>query len=161
MQVTTKTEKQTHSLGKKFAESLRGGEVIALIGDLGAGKTVFTKGLAAGLGIKQIVNSPTFVVMKIYKTANQGPVCRRGRLEIRNLVHIDAYRLKSGNELKGIGIEDYLNKPETITVIEWADRAKDILPKNTKFIYLKDLATGQREIKIVGWIRRDVGQAER
>jgi tRNA threonylcarbamoyladenosine biosynthesis protein TsaE len=144
MKLTTKTEKHTYDLGKKFSKSLLGGEVIALIGDLGAGKTVFTKGLATGLGIKQTVNSPTFVVMKIYKSLK----ARSSRLKALTLVHIDAYRLNNGDELKEIGIEDYLSKPDTVTVIEWADRVKNILPKNTKYIYLKNLANGQREINI-------------
>jgi tRNA threonylcarbamoyladenosine biosynthesis protein TsaE len=144
MILVTKTENHTFNLGKKLTKSLKGGEVIALIGDLGAGKTVFTKGLASGLGIKQAVNSPTFVVMKIYKSLK----ATSSKLKAITLVHIDAYRLKSGDELKGIGIEDYLNKPDTVTVIEWADRVKDTLPKNTKFIYLKNLANGQREIDI-------------
>jgi tRNA threonylcarbamoyladenosine biosynthesis protein TsaE len=139
----TKTEKQTFDLGRKIASSLRGGEVIALIGELGVGKTVFTKGLASGLGIKQTVNSPTFVVMKIY----HNPEAQTPKPNSLTLVHIDAYRLKSGDELKGIGIEDYLSRPDTVMVIEWADRVKKILPPNTKYIYLKNLVEGQREIK--------------
>jgi len=143
MKYLSKDEKETHNLGKKIAKSLSGGEVIALIGELGAGKTVLTKGLASGLGIKQTVNSPTFVVIKIYHALK----AKSSKLKALTLVHIDAYRLKSGEELLAIGALDYFGQPNTVTVIEWADRVKNILPKNTKFIYLKNLANGQREIK--------------
>lgn len=114
MQYTTKNEKETYSLGKEFGESLKGGEIIGLIGDLGAGKTSFTKGVANALSIKNTVTSPTFVIMKAYE----------GR---KKLVHIDAYRLTGYSDLRSIGIEDYLNN-NTIIIIEWADRLKDELP---------------------------------
>ncbi len=115
MKHLTKTEKETYELGKKLSKSLRGGEVIGLIGDLGTGKTAFSKGIAAGLGVKNTVTSPTFVIMKIYE----------GK---KKLVHIDAYRLTSYEDLRAIGIEDYLNRKDTVIVIEWADRLKGELP---------------------------------
>ena len=102
---------------------------MALIGELGSGKTVLIKGMAQGLGIKKIITSPTFVLMKVYKIEN----CK---LKIENLVHVDAYRLKSGQDLIDIGIKDWLEKPDTVTVIEWAERVKDILPKKTIVIKL-------------------------
>jgi len=120
MKITTKSEKQTLNLGKNLVLELKGGEVIGLIGELGAGKTVFIKGLAQGLNIKNIITSPTFVLMKIYKV--KGP--------IKYLCHVDAYRLKSAQDLINIGIKDYLNKKTAITVIEWADQVKNILPKD-------------------------------
>lgn len=121
----TYSEKQTFNLGKKLAKKLRNGKVIALIGPLGAGKTVLIKGLAKGLGIKKTITSPTFVLMKIYRTRIEADK------KIKWLVHVDAYRLKSGQDLVSIGLEDWFNRPDTVTVIEWADRVKDILPKNT------------------------------
>lgn len=127
MKITTKSEKQTLNLGKKFALELKGGEVIGLIGELGAGKTVFIKGLAQGLNIKNIITSPTFVLMKVYKI--KGP--------IKNLCHVDAYRLKSAQDLIDIGIKDYLNKKTVVTVIEWADQVKNILPKNKILVKIK------------------------
>lgn len=111
----TKTEKETYELGKKFAATLKGGEIIGLIGDLGAGKTIFVKGLAKGLGVKRTVTSPTFVLMKVYKINKQ---------KIKNLVHIDAYRLNSMDDLIGIGVEEYLSKQDSIVIIEWADKIK-------------------------------------
>jgi tRNA threonylcarbamoyladenosine biosynthesis protein TsaE len=94
--IITKSEKETFELGKNFSEKLKGGEVIGLIGELGAGKTVFTKGLGKGLKIKEVISSPTFVLMKIYKTKNKN---------IKSLIHIDAYRLQSEKDLEIIGID--------------------------------------------------------
>ena len=127
MNKITNSEKQTFDLAKKFAKTLKGGEIIGLIGNLGAGKTIFAKGLAAGLGIKQIVNSPTFVLMKVYPIRNP-------KSEIRNLIHIDAYRIKSEQDIIAIGAEEYFKRQDVITVIEWADKIKKILPKKTKYI---------------------------
>ncbi|MFA6146394.1 MAG: tRNA (adenosine(37)-N6)-threonylcarbamoyltransferase complex ATPase subunit type 1 TsaE [Patescibacteria group bacterium] len=122
--IITHSERQTISLGKKIAKKLVGGEVLALNGELGSGKTVLIKGIAAGLGIKKHVTSPTFVVMKIYSAKFK--IC-----------HIDAYRLSSGQDLINIGVKDWLAKPNTVTVIEWAERVKNILPKDTITIKLK------------------------
>lgn len=113
-----RTSKQTQDLGKKLAQSLVGGEVLALVGNLGSGKTTFTKGLAKGLGVKQTITSPTFVLMKVYKTKHK---------TIKTFVHVDCYRL-SGTELAAIGLSDYLNQPDTVVAIEWAEK----LPKEFK-----------------------------
>jgi len=99
---------------------------LGLIGDLGAGKTVFTKGLAQGLGVKKVISSPTFVLMKVYRVNRSG--------KIKKLVHIDAYRLKNDADAAAIGISEYFSRTDTVAVIEWADKIKKVLPKNTKFI---------------------------
>ncbi len=127
MTIITHSEKQTLNLGKNFVLELKGGEVIGLIGELGAGKTVFVKGLAQGLNIKNIITSPTFVLMKIYKTKGL----------IKQLCHVDAYRLKSSQDLIDIGIKDYLSKKTAVTVIEWANQVKNILPKNKILVKIK------------------------
>ncbi|RLC39044.1 tRNA (adenosine(37)-N6)-threonylcarbamoyltransferase complex ATPase subunit type 1 TsaE [Candidatus Falkowbacteria bacterium] len=129
MRIITNSEKETFKLAKDFSEKLKGGEIIGLIGDLGAGKTIFTKGLAKGLGVKKMVNSPTFVLMKIYDCQNHKT--------IKKLVHIDAYRLNSEKDIEAIGAAEYFGRADIITVIEWADKIKKVLPKNTKFITLK------------------------
>lgn len=121
--VLSYSEKQTFNLGKKLAKKLCGGEVVALIGELGAGKTILIKGIAAGLGIKKTITSPTFVMMKVYEIKDL-------KLKIKALIHVDAYRLKSGQDLIDIGLKDWLSRADTVTVIEWADRVKDILPQN-------------------------------
>jgi tRNA threonylcarbamoyladenosine biosynthesis protein TsaE len=130
MKITTNSPKETLAFAKNFVKTLKGGEVIGLIGDLGAGKTAFTQGLAKGLGIKNKVNSPTFVIMKLYPIKNL-------KLKIKNLLHIDAYRLKSASDLETIGALEYFGKPDTIVVIEWADRVKKILPPKTVIIKIK------------------------
>ena len=127
MTIITQSEKQTLNLGKNFALELKGGEVIGFIGELGTGKTVFIKGLAQGLNIKNIITSPTFVLMKVYKTKGV----------IKQLCHVDAYRLNSSQDLIDIGIKDYLSKKTAVTVIEWANQVKNILPKNKILVKIK------------------------
>jgi len=128
MKIIAKNEKETFSLAKTFAQKLKGGEIIGLIGDLGAGKTVFTQGLAQALKIKQVIASPTFVIMKVYPVKHK---------TIKQLVHIDAYRIKSAADIVAIGAIDYFNRADTVTVIEWADNIKNILPSKTKYITIK------------------------
>jgi len=127
MKITTNSEQETFEFAKNFAAELKGGEIIGLSGDLGAGKTVFTKGLAAGLGVSDNVNSPTFVIMKVYPIADfKSPVS--------NLVHIDAYRLQSAEDIKTIGADEYFARPDTITVIEWPEIIKLLLTKYKNII---------------------------
>ena len=127
---------------KEIAESVKSGDVIGLVGELGAGKTTFVQFFAKALGVTARVNSPTFLVMRVY------PVVRRKQSAVRQknlrltsydlrLVHIDAYRLRSGEELEALGATEYIGAPGTITVIEWADRVKKILPKKTQWIYFE------------------------
>jgi len=142
-QIITKSEAQTLAFGKKIARSLKGGETIALVGDLGVGKTVLARGLARGLGVKNIINSPTFVLMKVYKIKNR-------KLKIRNFIHVDAYRLSSGRELIDIGLKDWLGRKDSVVLIEWADRVKDVLPKKKIKIYLRVISPQERAITIQG-----------
>jgi tRNA threonylcarbamoyladenosine biosynthesis protein TsaE len=109
------------------------GDLIALQGDLGSGKTNFVKGLARGLGIKASVHSPTFILMNEY---------REGRLP---LYHVDAYRLSGPAEAINLGLEDYLNDLG-VTVIEWADRIRDVLPEELMWIEFRHLAESERGI---------------
>jgi tRNA threonylcarbamoyladenosine biosynthesis protein TsaE len=125
MKIVTKNEKETVALAAKIAAGLRGGEILALVGELGSGKTTFTQGLAKALGVKNKVASPTFVVLKLYKTKHPA---------IKNLVHIDAYRLGTAVDLSAIGWRDFQDA-RSVVVIEWADKAAKILPPET--IWLK------------------------
>ncbi|MFA5083850.1 MAG: tRNA (adenosine(37)-N6)-threonylcarbamoyltransferase complex ATPase subunit type 1 TsaE [Candidatus Paceibacterota bacterium] len=96
--------------------------VIGLSGDLGAGKTTFIQGFAKGLGIKNKVLSPTFVIFKRFKIHDS---------RFKNLYHIDCYRLRKPKELLDLGFEEIINNPRNIVLIEWADKIKKILPKKT------------------------------
>jgi len=100
-----------------FAAGLRGGEIVGLIGDLGSGKTAFVKAIAAALGAKRAVRSPTFILMQLIAV---GPAVQK-KTGIRRICHVDAYRLKNDEELTGIGFHDYAGSPDTVTFVEWAD----------------------------------------
>jgi tRNA threonylcarbamoyladenosine biosynthesis protein TsaE len=140
MKKVTSSEKETFAFASYLAIKAKGGDIYALSGDLGAGKTVFTRGFAAGLGIKRNVNSPTFVLMKVY------PVKKHAT--IKHFCHIDAYRLKSALDLEAIGAQDYLGKKDSICFVEWPERVKKFLPKRTKKISLKHINDCLREITI-------------
>lgn len=152
MRHITSSGKQTFNFAKKLAKTLRGGEVIGLVGDLGAGKTIFAKGLAAGMGIKKNITSPTFVVIKIYPvkcreaTTPTKSELFHGVNNIKCFVHIDAYRLKSARDLIAIGAKDYLGRPDTVSAIEWADRVREVLPNKTIFINIKSRKNNKRII---------------
>ena len=122
--VQIKNEKQTEEFGIRVAESLKAGDVLALIGDLGTGKTALTSYIAKGLGITRRVNSPTFTIVKEYTD---------GRLP---MYHFDVYRVSDPDELFNIGIDEYFFG-EGVCIIEWADLIEEILPENTKYIYLE------------------------
>jgi tRNA threonylcarbamoyladenosine biosynthesis protein TsaE len=141
MKILTQSAGQTLDVAKKFAGQLKGGQVIGLIGQLGAGKTVFVSGLAAGLGLKQRLTSPTFVLMKLYRLKNKNR-------PLKMLAHIDAYRLTKTKQLEAIGADEYFKRPDTVTVIEWADKIKKVLPKQTKYIKIEHRGIKQRIINL-------------
>lgn len=115
--IVIKSEEDTRKLGLELAEVAEPGDIIALIGDLGTGKTALTRYIAEGLGIKSTISSPTFTIVKEYNN---------GRMP---LYHFDVYRLNDGDELLDIGAEDYLYG-KGLCVIEWADIVEDVLPEN-------------------------------
>ncbi len=123
-QLELKNERKTKAFGKWLASKLKGGQVISLEGPLGAGKTTLIQGLVEGLGIKQKVTSPTFILFRVY------PVSKKIKSGPKWLVHADAYRVKDPSEAIAAGIEEYLGEPNTTTIIEWGDRLKKILPKD-------------------------------
>jgi len=129
-QILTHSAKETISFGKKFARNLKNGAVLALVGELGAGKTQFVKGLAQGLGLRKNITSPTFVLLKNYPL----PITR---YPLRNLIHIDCYRLSHPEELIDLGLKELLADKSNLIVIEWADKIKTILPRGTKWLKFK------------------------
>lgn len=114
------------NMARELASKLRGGEVFALVGELGAGKTTFVKAVGKSLKIKKTITSPSFVIMNVY------PFKSGGKNKI--LVHLDLYRTKKFLEVKALGLKELWNKKDTITFIEWGDKIKKHLPKNTKII---------------------------
>lgn len=120
----------TFELGKKLGRNAKPGDVYTLVGDLGVGKTVFTQGLAEGLGIAEAVSSPTFTIVQVYE---------EGRLP---LYHFDVYRIGDVSEMDEIGYEDYFYG-EGVCLIEWADLIREILPERYTRIFIeKDLEKG-------------------
>ena len=141
MQITTHSADETQALGKKLAESLRPGDVIAYFGDLGAGKTAFTRGIAEGLGVSEQVTSPTYTIVNEYLS---------GRLP---LFHFDMYRLGSSDELFDIGWEDYLARGG-VCAVEWSENVEDALQDAIRITIEKDsLAPDTRHIIIEGGSR--------
>ena len=133
----TKEEKETINFARDFTKTLKGGNIIGLKGDLGSGKTVFSKGIARALGIKENINSPTFVLMKVYDTQNK---------KIKKFIHIDAYRIKNISDLETIGALEYINDKNNLTVIEWIQNIEKDFSKHFINIEIKYIDKNQREI---------------
>ncbi|HIY64638.1 MAG TPA: tRNA (adenosine(37)-N6)-threonylcarbamoyltransferase complex ATPase subunit type 1 TsaE [Candidatus Mediterraneibacter stercoripullorum] len=130
MVIETRSPKETFLLGKRLGENARPGQVFTLTGDLGVGKTVFTQGLANGLGIEEPVSSPTFTIVQVYE---------EGRLPF---YHFDVYRIGDVEEMDEVGFEDYI-MGDGVSLIEWADLIREILPdKRTEVLIEKDLEQG-------------------
>ena len=130
-------------MGKKVASSIVGGEIFALKGDLGSGKTTFVQGLAEGLGIKGRIISPTFILMRRY----QLPFNHEA---INYFYHVDLYRLeeKVDKEVVNLGIADVWGEKENIMVIEWAEKIKDLIPANSKWLFFENIGENKRKITL-------------
>ena len=126
----SKTREETMAIAESYAKTLRGGDVVLLDGDMGAGKTVFTKGIAKGLGIEEEVTSPTYAYMNDYD----------GRL-----FHYDCYRIESVEQAERLGLADYFDMGG-VCIIEWAQNIAPLLPKKVKRVSIKKLSESEREI---------------
>lgn len=130
MVIETWSPKETYALGEKIGRESLPGQVYTLNGDLGVGKTVFTQGVAAGLGIQEPVNSPTFTIVQVYE---------EGRMPF---YHFDVYRIGDVEEMEEIGYQDYFYG-EGLCMIEWAQLIEEIIPENARHITIeKDLDKG-------------------
>lgn len=141
IEMITKNERETKKVAKLLAQEIDGptsrrtinrAVVIGLQGELGSGKTKFVQGFAKGLGIRQRLTSPTFVLMKKYK----------------NLYHIDCYRLNKPKDLLDLDFKEIIDDPQNIVLIEWAEKVRKILPKDTIWIKFEIINSNKRKIKI-------------
>ena len=132
---TTTSPEETFALGRLLGQSLKAGDVICLTGDLGAGKTLFTQGIAAGLDINDPVTSPTFAIMNVYS----------GR---QDFYHFDLYRLDHPEDLADIGFDEYVGG-QGVAVIEWPDRFPEQMPREAVFLEIcRSESDGERMIRL-------------
>ena len=127
---------ETEEVGRKLAEKLPGGSVVAMYGDLGAGKTAFVRGMARGMGLSCRVSSPTFTIVNEY-------------LGERELIHFDMYRLSSADELFDIGWEDYLSRG-AVCAVEWSEKVQDAFFGDEITVRIEKLSDTERKITIEG-----------
>ena len=128
--IETNSPEETFEVGRKLGQTAKPGEIYMLNGDLGVGKTVFTQGVAAGLGITEHINSPTFTIVQVYES---------GRLPF---YHFDVYRIGDVEEMDEIGYEDYFFG-NGLCIVEWAERIKELIPAEAKQITIeKNLEKG-------------------
>jgi tRNA threonylcarbamoyladenosine biosynthesis protein TsaE len=138
MQIDVLSSDAMQQLGAKIGALVRGGETIELVGDIGAGKTTFTKGLASGMGIDEDIQSPTFTISRVYEAPN-GLV----------LAHYDFYRLNDPGIMRA-ELDESVHDAGTVTVIEWAEVVADVLPADTLRIVIRPTAEESRAVTVVG-----------
>lgn len=156
MKKITKSDKETVKLGNEFAKKLKPGDVIFLFGDLGFGKTTFTKGIAEGLGIKERIISPTFTIIREHKVKIQNS---KGKNEIKKstptksgsvimkMFHVDLYRVENEKQLKEIGISEIINNRSSIVIVEWPEKLPEKKPNWS--IYFEMNKDNTRTINII------------
>lgn len=141
MEVTVRTKEELQKEAENFVARLSpktdGATVVALSGELGAGKTTFVQGMARALGISDPITSPTFVVEKIYELSGRS---------FAHLVHIDAYRLKNAQELSSLGFETLLSDTQNLICVEWAENVRELIPEDATRVSLSVLQEGSRNI---------------
>ncbi|HEX7456730.1 MAG TPA: tRNA (adenosine(37)-N6)-threonylcarbamoyltransferase complex ATPase subunit type 1 TsaE [Candidatus Nanoarchaeia archaeon] len=135
---------ETQNFAEEFAKNLRPGSVLALYGELGAGKTAFIQGLAAGLGYRGRVFSPTFIFVRPYKLNSK---INSQKSKIKMLYHIDLYRVEKSTDLKTIGIDEFLNEEGAASAIEWPEKIEKQLPPKTVKIKIEVVDEHTRRIR--------------
>ena len=144
--VITHSARQTLRIGERLGHLLRPGDVICLQGELGSGKTCLTQGIGLGLGVSGTISSPSFVFIKEYEPADEGP----------RLYHVDLFRIEEYSRALALGLEDYLYA-DGVTVIEWAERAAEIMPDERIWIRLAHLDYGKRSLLFEASGKRHMG----
>ena len=133
----SRSESETEEAGFKLARSLFPGSIVLLRGDLGAGKTVFSRGFARGLGITEPVSSPTYTIVQEYERPDGG-----------RLYHLDLYRISGVEAALAFGADEFLNDPGAIALVEWPERIEGLLPPNAVNVRLEHLSESERRISI-------------
>jgi len=168
--ITSNTTSQTYGLAADLVKEIQGLEnqravVVALVGDLGSGKTTFVQGFAKALGVKENITSPTFVIQKKFEIRRKpwfspksppAPRLRRAGetnskskiSKFKILIHIDAYRIDNTQEILDLGWGEMINDSKNIIIVEWADKIKKILPKDSIWIKFKHLIPTKRQIRV-------------
>ncbi len=142
IRIRTDSPEETISAAEKIGGLLRGGDVIAYKGGLGAGKTTFTRGLALGMGLPDEVHSPTFALVNEYRGGG------------KTMYHFDMYRIMNAEALETTGFYDYMSE-DSVIVCEWSENISDCLPKNSIIINIEQLGENEREISLEGDERFD------
>ena len=135
MKIITNSATETKKFAQRFAKTLKRSDILCFIGELGSGKTTFIQGLAKGLGVRNMPTSPTFVLLTQY----------RGKLP---LYHFDLYRLNNTDEIRNLGYEEFFYS-DGVTVVEWAEKLRELTPHNRIEIKFKILDKNKREINII------------
>ena len=138
MDVLSRSTQETEELAKRLATQLKSGDVLALHGDLGSGKTTFPSYLVSALGIEKRVQSPTFVILRRYAAESEK--------KIQAVNHLDLYRIQSREEVEDLGLSDLFSEPNSITVIEWPEVAEEFLPENVTKISFEYVDENTRRI---------------
>ena len=143
----TRGAAETRLFGRELAAALAPGDLVALQGDLGTGKTCLVQGICAGLGVEDVINSPTFVLLNVYDGTSEREAVR--------IYHFDLYRLETVDELAGIGAGQFFHEADAVTLVEWADRLPGLLPDRRWRVGLEyGEAEQERRIR---WRRPDAG----
>ncbi|MDX1535246.1 MAG: tRNA (adenosine(37)-N6)-threonylcarbamoyltransferase complex ATPase subunit type 1 TsaE [Candidatus Spechtbacterales bacterium] len=141
----SKSPEDTKEIAKKIIEKIpntKKAKILALTGDLGAGKTNFTQGVGEFLGVKRTITSPTFVLMKKYKVDQEDQ-------KYSNFFHLDCYRIHSKEELLDLGWSEMITKHENLILLEWGERVKDILPEDTVWVIIDTKGKNKRKITVI------------
>jgi len=158
MEYLTKRAEETTKLGEKLAKKIlktkkESAFVLGLVGELGGGKTTFLQGFAKGLGVREKILSPTFVIMKKFSIFN---------LQFSNFYHIDCYRIEKSKEILNLGFKEIISSPQNIVAIEWAEKIRKILPKDALIIEFEFISKQERKITIENeqirmkqWLKKD------
>ncbi|MBQ9503146.1 MAG: tRNA (adenosine(37)-N6)-threonylcarbamoyltransferase complex ATPase subunit type 1 TsaE [Lentisphaeria bacterium] len=135
--IISRSETETENAGSRLARNLAAGSIVLLRGDLGAGKTVFSRGFARGLGVTEVVSSPTYTIVQEYELPGGG-----------RLYHLDLYRIPGVDAALAFGVDEFLDDPRGIALVEWPDRIEGILSRNAVNVRLEHLSDSERRITI-------------